>query len=332
VFREFDHNEAEYSQAVAARFGTHHHELVLSQRDALAALPDAIRAMDQPTVDGINTYIVSREAHCAGVKVALTGLGGDEVFGGYSSFKTVPRIERFMHSWNRLPKLVRDSLAASIARLMPDSERNHKLGALLQPNGHEVHPYTLSRMLFVPGRIDQLFRGSAKPAIENQVLADRLRTAAQFDSVNHVSYLELRNYLANTLLRDADCMSMAHGVEVRVPFIDHKLVEFLFTFPGALKVGDRLAKHLLVGATRGLLPDMITKRRKQGFTLPFEHWLKDEMRLEIQGAFSSNEGPLADLVDVKVMRNVWQEFLDGRTSWTRPWALYVLHRWCEVNL
>lgn len=332
VFRELDFNEATYSRVVATRFGTHHHELVLSQRDALLTIPAAIRAMDQPSVDGINTYIVSGEARRAGIKVALTGLGGDEIFGGYSSFRTVPRMERFMRSWNRVPKPVRGWLSASVSHLIPEGERNHKVGALLQSNGTAVHPYVLSRMLFVPSRIERLFPPTAKPVIGSAALAGSLQTAAQFDPINRVSYLELRNYMANTLLRDADCMSMAHGLEVRVPFIDHKLVEFLFTLPGAFKVGGRIAKPLLVQATEGLLPDMIVTRRKRGFTLPFEHWLKDELRPDVELTFREKESPLADLLDLEAMGEVWQEFLDGRTSWTRPWALYVLRRWCELNL
>lgn len=332
VFREVDFNEAAYSRAVASHFHTHHHELVLSQSDALVAIPDAIRAMDQPSIDGINTFIVSQEARRAGIKVALTGLGADEVFGGYSSFRTVPRMERFVRSWNRLPKPVRNCLSTSISQLLPQGERNHKIEALLQSNGNGIHPYLLSRMLFVPGRIKQLFRPVSEDVNGGIAIARTLQTAAQFDPINRVSYLELRNYLANTLLRDADCMSMAHGLELRVPFIDHKLVEFLFTLPGEVKVGGQVAKPLLVQATQGLLPEMIVGRRKRGFTLPFQHWLKDELRPDLQETFSRKESPLEDFLDLTVMQKVWQEFLDGRTSWTRPWALYVLHRWCEMNL
>src|SRR5580700_12025557 len=96
VFREADFSEAQHSRAIAARFHTDHHEINVSQTDVLAAIPDALRAMDLPTIDGINTYFVSREARRAGVKVALSGLGGDEVFAGYSSFRDVPRMESFM--------------------------------------------------------------------------------------------------------------------------------------------------------------------------------------------------------------------------------------------
>jgi asparagine synthase (glutamine-hydrolysing) len=332
VFRECDFDEAVYSRAVASHFGTHHHELVLSQHDALVAIPDAIRAMDQPSVDGINTYIISQEARRAGIRVALTGLGGDEIFGGYSSFKTVPSMERFVQSWSRVPKSVRGCLSASLSHLLPDGERNHKIKALLQENGHAVHPYALSRMLFVPDRIKRLSRVSGETVSGGRALARTLAAASNFDPINRVSYLELRNYMANTLLRDADCMSMAHGLELRVPFIDHKLVEFLFTIPGAFKIGGQIAKPLLVQVTAGLLPEMIVRRRKRGFTLPFQHWLRDELRPEVETTFRKEKSPLADFVDLAGMREVWREFLGGHTSWTRPWALFVLHRWCEVNL
>ena len=112
VFREAEYSEAEHSRAIAARFRTDHHEINVSQADVLAAIPEALGAMDLPTMDGMNTYFVSRETRRAGVKVALSGLGGDEVFAGYSSFRTVPRMERIAKFWNQLPKSVRIPFAS----------------------------------------------------------------------------------------------------------------------------------------------------------------------------------------------------------------------------
>jgi asparagine synthase (glutamine-hydrolysing) len=335
VFRESEYSEAHYSRSIAQRFHTDHHELVLSQQDALDALPDAIRAMDQPTMDGINTYFVSREARRAGLKVALSGLGGDEVFAGYTSFKTVPKMERFALASGHLPASVKNSVATVFTHLMPASDRNRKLATLIQGNGAIAHPYVLSRMLFLPDEQERLLKFLDPTSFDkaSQPIAVRLRRAERFDPVNRVSYLELRNYMLNTLLRDTDFMSMAHGLEVRVPLIDHKLIEYLFTLPGALKIKGDTPKYLLIKATEGLLPEEVVRRPKRGFALPFEHWLRDELRRDVETALLGwREGPLAGVLNAEAVQGVWQAFLNGHTAWSRPWALYVLRRWCELYL
>jgi asparagine synthase (glutamine-hydrolysing) len=166
-----------------------------------------------------------------------------------------------------------------------------------------------------------------------QPLRSALAHARGFDDVNRVSYLELRNYTLNTLLRDTDCMSMAHGLEVRVPLLDHKLVEFLFSLPPDQKLRPGFPKYLLVKAVRDLLPAEVVHRPKRGFTLPFEQWLRDELRDELQQKFREwDDGPLANYLEGQAVRKVWSSFLAGRTSWSRPWALYVLKQWCTTNV
>ncbi len=150
VFREADFSEAEHSRAVAALFNTDHHELPVSQEDALAVIPDALRAMDQPTIDGVNTFFVSQKTRAAGVKVALSGLGGDEIFGGYGSFRAVPRMERYGRLWANVPGVARKAVSGAFEILAPASDQSRKLAALIRGNGNVVHPYFLSRQLFVP--------------------------------------------------------------------------------------------------------------------------------------------------------------------------------------
>jgi len=135
VFREAEFSEAEYSRAIARRFSTDHHEITVSRNDGLVAIPDALRAMDLPSMDAVNTFFVSREARAAGVKVALSGLGGDEVFVGYSNFRTVPRMERFANAWKHVPGAARHSLGSVFAALTPATDQNRKLTSLLRDNG-----------------------------------------------------------------------------------------------------------------------------------------------------------------------------------------------------
>jgi asparagine synthase (glutamine-hydrolysing) len=335
VFQEAEFSEAQHSRAVAAHFETDHHEIRVSQSDVLASIPDALRAMDLPTMDGINTYFVSREARRAGVKVALSGLGGDEVFAGYSSFRTIPRMERFAHFWNHVPHAVRNPLASAFGLLSPDSDQNRKLTTLARSNGSILHPYFIARMLFTPAQREHLFplgMGVAKEANASQV--SDLQRALPLDAINRVSYLESRCYMLNTLLRDADVMSMSQGLEVRVPLIDHQLAKTVLAFPGRSKLNGS-PKKLLVDALDGSLPDGIVNRPKRGFTLPFEHWMRQELRSEIEPVLAPNrlvDGPLGGVLDGNQVQRVWNDFLQGRISWSRPWALYVLQRWCEMHL
>ncbi len=334
VFREADYSEAQYSRMVAKKFGSNHHEILVSQQDALDAVPGALQAMDQPTIDGVNAYIISQQTRAAGIKVALSGLGGDEVFAGYSSFQTVPRMERLTHAFQFLPHGLRGPLAGGFARLVRETDQNRKLAALVHGNGSVLHPYFLSRLLFTSAQRERLshLRDSKMVERANRSLQENLDYARNLDSINRVSYLEARCYMLNTLLRDADVMSMAHGLEVRVPLIDHLLAEKVLALPGAWKLDSHTPKPLLVSALHGELPDEIVYRRKRGFTFPFEHWLRDELRAGVEQTLRAvKDGPLASVLDASAVWNVWQDFQRGKTSWSRPWSLYVLQRWCEVH-
>jgi asparagine synthase (glutamine-hydrolysing) len=336
VFREAEFSEAEYSRAVARKFRTDHHEITVSQSDVLASIPEALRAMDLPTMDGINTYFVSRETRAAGVKVALSGLGGDEVFAGYSNFRSIPRMEHFANVWKYMPRSICGSVATAFSALFPENDQNRKLAALACDNGRLLHPYFLTRMLFTPRQRDLLFPGAGSQVAEAAGSSQRalLQRALELDPINRVSYLESRCYMLNTLLRDADFMSMSQGLEVRVPLIDHVLAKTVLVFPGATKLNGT-PKKLLVEALAGSLPDEIVHRRKRGFTLPFEHWMRKELRAEIEPVFGMKriaDGPLGGLLDANQVRQIWQDFLRGAVSWSRPWSLYVLQRWCELHL
>jgi asparagine synthase (glutamine-hydrolysing) len=336
VFCEADFSEAEYSRAVAREFHTDHHEITVSQRDVLAAIPDALAAMDLPTMDGINTYFVSRETRAAGVKVALSGLGGDEVFGGYSTFRSVPRMERFKQWWNYLPYFARAPFASALDSFLPENDQTRKLNALAGDNGRVLHPYFLSRMLFAPRQVDLLLAAADTGSSMRAYAAQRevLQRALPLDPLNRVSYLESRCYMLNTLLRDSDFMSMSQGLEVRVPLIDHQLASSVLAMPSAWKMNGTIPKKLLVEALQRPLPSEIVYRKKRGFTLPFEHWMRDELRGEIEPVLSATRfsaGPLGEVLNPAQVEQVWKDFLQKKISWSRPWALYVLQRWCGLH-
>jgi asparagine synthase (glutamine-hydrolysing) len=337
VFREEEYSEAAYSRAVAQKFCTDHHDITVTQSDFFAAIDPAIHAMDLPTIDGINTYFVSERTRAAGVKVVLSGLGGDEMFAGYSSFRRVPRMERFATTWDHMPGAVRNPLANIFAALAPSSDQNRKLTALGRNGGGIVHPYFLSRMLFTPEQQNELLPGmKTKLAVflrAEKPLLETLSRAQSLDPVNRVSYLEARCYMLNTLLRDSDFMSMAHGLEVRVPLIDHRLARRVLALPGSWKLNSGTPKPLLVRALGGQLPEKIVHRAKRGFALPFEHWLRDALRPVVEESLRNiGDGVLGTLICERAALVVWEDFLEGRTSWSRPWSLYVLQRWCQLHL
>ena len=334
VFREAGYSEAEYSRVVAEAFDTNHQEIMVSQGDILDAIPYALQAMDQPTIDGLNTYIVARQARAAGIKVALSGLGGDELFAGYSSFRDVPSMERVAGFWEHWPSLLRRPASRIFASLVPDTDRNRKLAALIGPKDGLVHPYFLARALFTAAQRDSLLTGIENDSRVRAVapLQESLSHTIALDPVNRVSYLETRCYMLNTLLRDSDAMSMAHGLELRVPLIDHRLADKLLTIPGSWKLDDTVPKPLLVGALQGALPDSIVRRKKQGFAMPFEQWLREDLRSEVEAALQRiHQGPLGTVLNQKSALQIWDDFLNKRTSWSRVWSLYVLQRWCELN-
>jgi asparagine synthase (glutamine-hydrolysing) len=339
VFREADYSEAEYSRAVAQHFHTDHHEITVSQSDLFAAIDPALSAMDQPTIDGINTYFVSEQTRAAGVKVALSGLGGDELFAGYSGFRSIPRMERFANTFSLLPKSLRDMLSQLFVKLAASSDQNRKLATFFRNSGGAGSAYFLSRMLFTPDQRERLLQASRGGAADSQngqhekPFAETLNRSQHLDPINRLSYLETRCYMLNTLLRDSDFMSMAHGLEVRVPLIDDRLARRVLAVPGEWKLDSAMPKPLLVRALRGELPDKIVRRPKRGFTLPFEHWLRDAMRPVIEKSLAQiQDGALGPWIDQQAANRIWRDFLERKTSWTRPWSLYVLQRWSEQHL
>jgi asparagine synthase (glutamine-hydrolysing) len=334
VFQEKEFNEGQYSREVARRFGTEHHEIPVSQQDTLTVLPEALGAMDQPTIDGINTYLVAAKTRAAGVKVALTGLGADEMFAGYSNFRRVPKMEVFTKRFGRLPRLARRPLSASVALFAGKHDRSRKLAELATGHDSIVHPYFLVRMLFGAAERERLFSAPNSQASQqslDRLLQESVAAGESLDPVNRVSYLESHFYMRNTLLRDSDFMSMAHGLELRVPFLDRALVEACFRIPGERKLQGNSPKGLLLASLGVELPRDIVDRPKRGFTLPFERWLRGEMRPVVEDALLKSDWDQSS-ISASAVREVWNQFLAGETSWSRPWSLFVLKRWCEQNL
>ena len=321
--------ERDCAEKIARRYGADHYSVPVTEGEILSILPDALRAMDQPSIYGLNTFVVSRAAARAGMKVALSGLGGAEVFAGHEFFRSIAREEQMR---NRLkaaaPKLRKAAASAIVA--FSSSDRAAKLSALLrsdQPNEHSVKS---RRHLFTSGQrlALMLANGGASPAVDDWN-ERQISNCANADPINQASALELGGYLGNALLRDTDSMSMAHGLDVRAPLIDHKVVEKALTVPGKLKLRRKEPKWILVDAV-GDLPREVAVGPKRGFELPFKNWLAGALRDRIESALWSPQ--LTKLLSITAMQEVWSDFLRGRVSWSRVWSFYVLGEWAGMNL
>ena len=330
-FAEKQFDESEYAQEIADRFQTRHHVLCLNEKQLLQSLPSALSAMDQPTMDGINTYLISRSAHEVGLKVVLSGLGGDELFGGYPSFQVIPKLRR---KWLKtIPKTFM-KWGIGLSKGLFSSDPTTKLEHWVQGKLSGAHEYFLIRALFCQDPVLNLF-GDRERA-QTEIKKDYQRTQNLIarcpadDLFNQISYLETFHYLQNMLLRDVDMMSMAHPLEVRVPFMDHRLVEMMFRIPGKEKNG--YAKFLLVNSMKSLLPESIWRRKKMGFTFPFEIWMRGALRPEIEPVLLAKTEQLDGLMDQNSVEKIWNDFLVRKISWSRPWALYVLKSWLNKNL
>ena len=250
AFPEKEFSEAEIARRTAATFGTTHQELMLSGDEMLARLSEAVAALDQPSMDGINTYFVSWGAANAGLKVTLSGLGGDEVFGGYSTFRRTAHFQRLAAIGDNMPRSVRSAAASAMSaaggRLM-SRDAARKLTGLLSSSESLPDAFFFGRAVFTPTQVAALLpRSGTNGALPpwRAWLAATVLQARELDPFAAVTCMEARSYLVNTLLRDTDSMSMAHSLEVRVPFLDHPLVEYVTHLPQAAKLQKGIPKAL----------------------------------------------------------------------------------------
>ncbi|PYM43456.1 MAG: asparagine synthase (glutamine-hydrolyzing) [Candidatus Rokuibacteriota bacterium] len=320
AFEERALSEAAYARRMAARVGADHHEVLLRAPDVFADLGAFFAAMDQPTVDGLNTWCIARAAREAGLTVVLSGLGGDEVFWGYDHLRRTAALGLARAVMAALPAAVRRGVTrlgpmagALLAR--PGLDR---LAALEAPTPPGV--YHLVRGLFPRATVRDLLGASegdleaAAPALTGDA------RAGAGDLREALTRLEFSHYLGDQLLRDTDVMGMAHSIEARVPYLDHRLVETVLGLPAALKLDRARPKPLLLDALGDRLPREIWDRPKMGFTFPMAAWMR-ERAPELERLCLEDKRLQRPAVEA-----VWSAFAAGRSHWSRPWALLVLAR------
>jgi asparagine synthase (glutamine-hydrolysing) len=346
AFPDTPYDEAPLAREVAQRTGTKHTEVPLQGQEMLARLDEAVAALDQPTMDGVNTYFVSWAARQVGLKVALSGLGGDELFAGYGTFADTPRLMQLESIARLVPgglrRLSTPFVNALTGRQKTVDATRKVRDAWLMPDALP-HPYFFTRLLFPPTELQRLTEpryrssaiGSDGVTLEPTWLGWLERAADQarkLEPVAGVSWLEMRTYMVSTLLRDTDSVSMARSLEVRVPLLDTPLVEFMNALPDEARVQADRPKALLRAALGDLLPAEVHQQKKRTFTLPWEDWMRSALRPRLEESFANIAPALQNHLRAAGVRMVWDNFKNAQTTWSRPWSLYVLNEWCRRHL
>lgn len=331
TFDEAAFSEARFAQLIAKKFGTRHTEVRLRPEDMLRMLPQALADMDHPSADGPNTWVVSKMTKDAGISMALSGLGGDEVFAGYEVFKRSVALLR-KKGVTAIPRPLRALIGLAV-KSRRSGAAGWKAAELLKLRAWEVaDTYPLARLAFSDRELRSLL---AVPLRPDAVAAD-VRSwmgpmgGSRLEPLSQVSVAELTTYLPDVLLRDTDQMAMAHALEVRTPFLDHDLTSFVLGVPDAIKY-PHTPKKLLTDALGDLLPREVTHRPKMGFTLPWDHWMREQLRSFCDARMTALA--LRPQFHASGVNALWQRFLKGdpAVTWSRVWMLVVLEEWMHAN-
>lgn len=330
AFEEKDYNELPYAELIARKYKVNHTKLLLRPQDFLDQLPDALNAMDSPSGDGLNTYLVSKAIRNSGIIVALSGIGGDELFAGYPFFKQFLAIKKrraiFDHTLG---------LRKTLSALLPPSDQKMiRIKGLLEVPASDVSAiYPLFRQIQNPGVLRRLY-GRLRPIEEANTLEKNLRSKQQaldrFAFLSQVSIADYLGYTQSVLLKDTDQMGMAVSLEAREPFFDNDLVEYVLNIPDKFKF-PAYPKKLLVESLGDLLPPEIVFRKKQGFVLPYDLWMRGDLRgfcdEKIRGLAARG------IFEEEKMVAYWNRFLERRSNirWSDIWIFVVLEHWLEKN-
>lgn len=325
-------SEAQYALMMARKAGTDHIEVPITGTEMRRMLPEALDAMDQPSGDGVNTYIVSHAASQAGLKVVLSGLGADELFGGYSSFSDIVRMLRVQ----RLLGPISTPTASLFRRYVPFTVHASKILDLMDAPTGVLSAYLTRRRVFSSRQIQEMAPALVHRGWESglddgfyQLLETLVSRRAVQDAIG---LLEMRAYMGQTLLRDSDVMGMAHGIEIRMPFLDCDFSSSVLMLGATSRTPRSVPKWRFVEAMEGHLPASVVNRTKQGFSLPFKEWMLHELKDNVV-----EELPCLSVACPAMRRNVllrlWKLFVaqPEKVGWYRIWTLFVLGRYLRKH-
>jgi asparagine synthase (glutamine-hydrolysing) len=323
------YNELQDARLVAQYFGTDHHEWLLTEQDLVNVLDDLVYQYDEPFGDAASfpTYLLSRFARMK-VPVALSGEGSDELFGGYRRYVA----EKWGGYYRELPHALTNGVLKGIIGL---ASRSHKAKKALQiiTNEEPVSRYTSWFSLFNDDMRAQLFSPAmvkASTGLDSLEVYRRYYPGNGTSEVGKALYLDQRLWLPDTYLEKVDKASMAVGLETRVPFLDHELVEFSATIPVKYKVRGATTKYILKRALKGLLPPATLKKPKSGFTPPTELWFKGNLKGLVQDVLFDSQARSRGFFNTDYIRSLYQQHCEGRGLYHRHlWLLIVFEIWCR---
>ena len=332
-FGEAEFDESKLTRRTAEALGIPLEVVTLEARRVEADLDHAVWALDEPSVDGLNSYWISKLGAEAGFKVALSGQGGDELFGGYESLAL---FERF----NTVARWARPIPAVPFGRLLDQNVfpfRWRKLSYLIGADDPFVAAQLAVKVLFLDRDIGELVSPSFSRNGHHAEARDHLtywsKQVENEDLRERLAFMDIHTHLEPRLLRDLDAMSMAHSIEVRPVFLDHRVVEFLLPVPSSIRMQQ---KRLLLDAAKAFLPPALladlAARRKRTFTFPFQRWLSQDLRNVLKEAFAPDRLRRTGILEPAAVNRLWDRYerAEGAVGWSRIWNLFVLQRWCEL--
>ena len=299
-FNEKEYNERQYQKIIIDKINGEKFEHLVRQQDFETFFPKILLDMDMPTTDGINTWFISKYSHEVGLKAVLSGLGADELFGGYPSFNRI----KYLKYLRKLPY----SFFKTADYFTTDKYKRISFLA----NDHPVADYLFLRGLFIPENIARILDVDLKAV--NDILFNNqpIGNVGNFDE-EHAAWFETNLYMQNQLLRDTDVMSMCHGLEVRVPFLDEDFQNFSQSIDPEIRFNKKQPKKVLIDSFSDILPNEIWDRPKMGFSFPLQDWMRNHKEVFNEGNFSG-----------KTAKNLVKQFNEGHVHWSKVFALYQI--------
>jgi asparagine synthase (glutamine-hydrolysing) len=317
------------ASAIAKEFKTNHLEIALEDEMIVDLVKKALCAMDSPSGDGINTFLISKVVSDAGFRVALSGIGGDELFMGYPFFKIMSRIKKYEQIWNQT-SIIRNGFSK-----LPVFEGNRitrKLKHLLQSENASLKElYPVFRNVWDNKRLNKLLSCHiTSSTLDTNTLDFQGKILGSYPFISQITIAEYLGYSQHTLLKDTDQMGMAVSLEIREPYFDRDLVSFVLNISDEFKHSSS-PKQLLIKSFEDLLPKSLVHKKKAGFTFPWQLWMRRELK-DFCGRHIMNFAK-RELVNYEYVIECWSDFVKGsnKFNWMELWVLVVLEHWLEKN-
>ncbi|HIP14807.1 MAG TPA: asparagine synthase (glutamine-hydrolyzing) [Sulfurimonas autotrophica] len=321
IFDEAEFSEDEYIKKTVDFYQVKHDPIKITEEDIIDDLDIFFDAMDSPSIDGFNNYMISKKVNEKGYKVAFSGTGGDELFVGYDDFQNVMKHQKYFNIIHKLPKFVKVAFYSTL-HILPINKYFESLRLLFE----KEEAYFKSRGIFSDSSIRKMLKKDVYNSWNENSTIDSSHTGKIKDSTyTKISYFEFNNYLKNTLLKDADQFSMAHSLELRVPLLDIELSKYVLSLKDKEKLIKDYPKGLITQNLEKLLPPDLRFRKKNGFTFPFEKWMKNHLGDKLEEYFYNNN----TIFEKKQLEAIHNNYKKGHLNWARFWSIVVINRWMK---